>query len=402
MKVAALKEHRDGETRAALVPEVAKKLRDLGVSVTVERGAGEGARFPDSAYEEAGAVLAGSPAEALKGADVVFKVRRPTSEELQLIPEGALLIGLLDPYGDADAIKAYAQRGLAAFAMELVPRITRAQSMDVLSSQSNLAGYKAVIEAAAYYGRALPQMMTAAGSIAPARLFVMGAGVAGLQAVATGRRLGARVSATDVRPAAKEQVESLGASFVMVESEEAEAAETAGGYAREMSEDYKGRQAELVAETIPKQDIIITTAQIPGRPAPELVSEDMVKAMKPGSIIVDLAAEQGGNCALSKPGEVIEAHGVTIIGHRNMPGRVAADASQLYARNLFNFLKPLIDEESGTLRIDWADEILTGTCLARDGQVVHPDFGGTPIKPPDESEDECAEEASSASSQVSS
>jgi len=380
MKVAALKEHLNGETRAAMSPEVVKKLCDLGVSVTVEHGLGEGARLPDDAFGDAGAELADSPAAALRDADVLLKVQPPTPEELRQIPKGALLIGLLDPYRDADGPQAYAGQGVTAFSMELVPRITRAQSMDVLSSQSNLAGYKAVIDAAAQYGRALPQMMTAAGTIAPARVFVMGAGVAGLQAIATARRLGARVSATDVRPAAREQVESLGASFVMVESEETREAETSGGYAREMSEDYKRQQAELIAQTVPKQDIVITTALIPGRPAPELVSEEMVKAMKPGSIIVDLAVEQGGNCALSKPGEVIEMHGVTIMGHRNVPGRLAADASQLYSRNLFNFLKPLIDEESGTLQIDWNDEILKSSCLARDGQAVHPDFGGTPIE----------------------
>jgi H+-translocating NAD(P) transhydrogenase subunit alpha len=398
MKIAALKEHRDGETRAAVTPEVTKKLRELGLSVTVQRGLGEGAHIPDPAYEEAGAALADLPEKALEGADVVFKVRRPAADELKLIPRGAVLVGLLDPHNDADGLKAYADQGITAFAMELVPRITRAQGMDVLSSQSNLAGYKAVIDAAATYGRALPQMMTAAGTIAPARVFVMGAGVAGLQAIATAKRLGARVSATDVRPAAKEQVQSLGASFVMVETEETKAAETAGGYAREMSEDYKRQQAELIAETVPKQDIVITTALVPGRKAPILVTEDMVRAMRPGSVIVDLAVEQGGNCALSKPGEVIEAYGVAILGHRNMPGRLAADTSQLYARNLFNFLQPLVDPESRTLRIDWSDEIMKSTCLARDGQVVHPEFGGTPI----EVEPEAAESEASSNPQVSS
>ncbi|MFP3943415.1 MAG: Re/Si-specific NAD(P)(+) transhydrogenase subunit alpha [Alphaproteobacteria bacterium] len=398
MKIAALKEHRDGETRAAISPEVVKKLRDLDLSVTVQRGIGEGAHIPDAHYEEAGAALADSPAETLEGADVVLKVRRPAEDELKLMPEGAVLIGLLDPHNDSQGPKAYADQKVTAFTMELLPRITRAQTMDVLSSQSNLAGYKAVIDAAATYGQALPQMMTAAGTIAPARVFVMGAGVAGLQAIATAKRLGARVSATDVRPAAKEQVHSLGASFVMVETEETRAAETEGGYAREMSEDYKRQQAELIAETVPKQDIVITTALIPGRKAPVLVTEEMVKAMRPGSVIVDMAVEQGGNCALSKPGEVTEAHGVTIIGHKNMPGRLAADSSRLYARNLFNFLKPLIDEESKTLRFDWEDEILTSTCLAREGQAVHPDFGGTPIEPPPAAESESSSTTASEAS----
>jgi NAD(P) transhydrogenase subunit alpha len=279
---------------------------------------------------------------------------------------------MLDPLGRKDDAKAYAGAKITAFAMELVPRISRAQGMDVLSSQSNLAGYKAVLDAAHEYRRIMPMMMTAAGSIAPARVFVMGVGVAGLQAIATARRLGAVVSATDVRPATKEQVESLGAKFVMVESEETEEAETAGGYAKEMSEDYKQKQAALVADTIAKQDMVITTALIPGRPAPELVSEEMVKSMAAGSVINDLAAPAGGNCALTEPGQVVVRHGVTIIGHINVASRVAEDASLLYARNLLNFLIPLIDGETGALNIDWDDEIIKGAGLTRDGAVVHP------------------------------
>jgi NAD(P) transhydrogenase subunit alpha len=283
---------------------------------------------------------------------------------------------MLDPYRNRDQIKAYAEQGLSAFAMELVPRITRAQSMDVLSSQANLAGYKAVLDASAEFGRAFPMMMTAAGTIAPAKVFVMGAGVAGLQAIATARRLGAVVSATDVRPAAKEQVESLGASFVMVESEETKQAETAGGYAKEMSEDYKRKQAALVAEHIKKQDVVICTALIPGRPAPRLVSADMVKSMKPGSVIVDLAVETGGNCELSELDKVVEKHGIRIVGWGNVPARIAVDASALYARNLLNFLGLIVGKD-GALKIDPEDEIIKGSLLTRDGRIVHPAFAAT-------------------------
>jgi NAD(P) transhydrogenase subunit alpha len=293
-----------------------------------------------------------------------------------MLKRGATLIGMLAPYAARDQIAAYAERGIDAFAMELIPRITRAQTMDVLSSQSNLAGYKAVLDAAAEFGRAFPMMMTAAGTLAPARVLVMGAGVAGLQAIATARRLGAVVSATDVRPAAKEQVQSLGATFIAVEDEEFREAETAGGYAKEMSDAYKQKQAALIAETVKKQDVIITTALIPGRPAPVLLTEEMVKSMKPGSVIVDLAVEQGGNCALSEPGEVVDKHGVRIVGHLNVPSRLAVDASALYARNLLAFLTPLIDKEAGALKIDWEDEIVKGTALTRDGKVVHPAFSG--------------------------
>jgi NAD(P) transhydrogenase subunit alpha len=289
---------------------------------------------------------------------------------------GAVLVAMLDPYRNRDLVKALAAQGVTAFAMELVPRITRAQSMDVLSSQANLAGYKAVLDATSEFGRAFPMMMTAAGTIAPAKVFIMGAGVAGLQAIATARRLGAVVSATDVRPAAKEQVESLGASFVMVESEETNQAETAGGYAKEMSEDYKRKQAALVAEHIKKQDVVICTALIPGRPAPKLVSADMVRSMRPGSVIVDLAVENGGNCELSQEGQVVDANGVKIIGWSNVPSRIAVDATALYARNLFNFLGIIVAKD-GTLKIDPEDEIIKGSLLTRDGRVVHPAFAET-------------------------
>lgn len=374
MKLAIPKERLDEETRVAASPESVKKLAGLGLSVTVEAGAGGQSGMTDEAYRESGATIAPGAAEALKDADIIFKVRAPSDDELHLMKRGAMLAAILNPHGDPARLQKYASAGVNAFAMELMPRITRAQSMDVLSSQSNLAGYKAVIDAAAVFPRAFPMMMTAAGTIAPARVFVMGAGVAGLQAIATAKRLGAIVSATDVRAAAKEQVESLGGSFVMVELDDEEGGETAGGYAKEMSEDYKRRQAALVAETVQKQDIVITTALIPGRPAPVLVTEEMVQSMRRGSIIVDLAVEQGGNCPLSEPGQMVEKHGVWIMGHRNVPGRLPADASALYARNLVNFLTPLIEGESGVLKIDWNDEIIAGIALTRDGAVIHPAF----------------------------
>ena len=382
MKIAILKERRAYEARVAATPETVGRYRALGAEVAVEAGAGAAAAYPDDAYAAAGATIVNDATAALKGADIVLKMQGPTraaegavaaeGDELARIDDGAMLIGLLSPYGDDGSVKAYAAKRLTTFAMEFVPRITRAQSMDVLSSQSNLAGYKAVLDATAVFGRAMPMMMTAAGRINPARVFIMGAGVAGLQAIATARRLGAVVSATDVRPVAKEQVESLGATFVMVESEETASAETAAGYAREMSDDYKRRQAALVAETITKQDIVITTALIPGRPAPVLVTEDMVKSMKPGSVVVDLAVEQGGNCTLSEPGKVVRKHGVSIVGHLNVPSRVAVDASALYARNVLNFVTLMIDSETKALKIDWEDEIIQGTCLTRDGRIVHP------------------------------
>ena len=371
MKIAVPKERWPEEGRVAVSPEVAARYRKAGFTVQVETGAGAAARFPDDQYREAGADVVADPAAALKDADIVLTVRGLPEELLGAVKPGAVLLGMLDPLRARERVAAFARAGLTVFALELIPRITRAQAMDVLSSQANLAGYRAVIEAAEAFSRAFPMMMTAAGTIAPARVMVMGAGVAGLQAIATARRLGAVVSATDVRLAAKEQVESLGAKFVMVDDEEARQAETEGGYAKEMSEEYKRKQAALIAETLTKQDIAITTAQIPGRPAPVLITEEMVRSMRPGSVIVDLAVETGGNCALSKPGEVITVDGVTIIGYRNLPSRIATDASALYARNIWNFLEPHISEE-GALSFDFEDEIVAKTLVARDGEIVHP------------------------------
>lgn len=374
MLVAVPAERREHETRVAATPESCRKLRALGLEVAIERGAGERACFDDEEYDAEGARIVPDARTLLGEADLVFKVQRPLPEELEAMKPGATLIGMLAPYSDREGVQAYAQRRVDAFALEFLPRISRAQSMDVLSSQSNLAGYRAVIDAAATFGRAMPMMMTAAGTVAPARVMVLGAGVAGLQAIATARRLGAIVSATDVRPAAREQVESLGANFVMVESEESRAAETAGGYAREMSEDYRRRQAELVAETLKKQDIVICTALIPGRPAPRLVSEAMLASMKRGSVVVDLAVEQGGNCEGSRPGEVVSVHGVSVVGYRNVPGRLPVDASALYARNLYNFLAAFTDPATGVVQFDWEDELVKGVALTRAGEVVHPLF----------------------------
>ncbi len=374
MKIAVLKETRSGETRVAATPETVRKFIGLGASVTVQTGAGEAARFADADYKEAGADISPSAADAAQGAELVVKVLAPSSEELRVIGRGATLVGILAPYGDPDQLGAYARLGVDAMAMDFMPRITRAQSMDVLSSQSNLAGYKSVIDASAYYGRALPMMMTAAGTIAAAKVFVMGAGVAGLQAIATARRLGAIVSATDVRFAAKEQVESLGATFVTVDEEAMKEAETAGGYAKEMSEDFQKRQAEFVSEHIKKQDIVITTALIPGRSAPKLVSADMVQSMRAGSVIVDLAVEAGGNVELSRAGEAIETGGVTILGFNNVPGRLAADASGLYARNVFNFVSAFYDKDKNAFVADPEDDIIKGVALTRGGAIVHPAF----------------------------
>ena len=372
MKLAIPKERFDGETRVAASSDTVKKLTGLGFNVVVETGAGALSYVSDAEYTEAGATIAATAAETYADADVIFKVRRPEDDEIGMIKKGAMLAAIMNPHGEKERIAKLAAAGVNTFAMEFMPRITRAQSMDVLSSQSNLAGYKAVIDAAATFTRAMPMMMTAAGTIAPARVFVFGAGVAGLQAIATAKRLGAIVSATDVRRVAAEQIESLGGTFIMVEDDEDGDGETAAGYAKEMSEDYKRRQAELVAEHIKKQDIVITTALIPGRAAPVLVSEEMVKSMKPGSVIVDLAVEQGGNCPLSVAGEVVEKYGVTILGHKNVAGRLPVNASALYSRNLFNFIQPLVDTEKGVLAIDWEDEVITGTLLTKDGAVVHP------------------------------
>jgi NAD(P) transhydrogenase subunit alpha len=372
--IAVPKERLAGETRVAATPETVKKFTGLGASVTVEAGAGAASRFADADYEAAGARIAPDEASALKDADIVLKVRGPESSELALMKRGAILAGLLSPATDKALPAALAAAGITGFAMEFLPRISRAQAMDVLSSQANLAGYKAVIDAAAIFGRAMPMMMTAAGTIAPARVLVMGAGVAGLQAIATAKRLGAIVSATDVRPATKEQVESLGGTFVAVMDDEFKEAQTAAGYAKEMSKEYQAKQAALIAETIRKQDIVITTALIPGRKAPVLVTEEMVQSMRPGSVIVDLAAEQGGNCPLTQAGEICERHGVTLVGYTNLPGRLAADASSMYARNLFNFAGLIIDKKAGAIALNWDDEIIKGAGLTRDGAVVHPAF----------------------------
>ena len=371
MRIAVARELEPGETRVAATPETVKKMKALGADVAVEPGAGANAGIPDAEFTTAGAAVASG---AVKDADVVLKVRRPVPSELSAYKRGALVIAMMDPYGQDAAVRDMANAGIAAFAMELLPRITRAQTMDVLSSQANLAGYRAVIDAAAEYGRVLPMMMTAAGTVPAARVFVMGAGVAGLQAIATARRLGAIVTGTDVRPAAKEQVESLGAKFIAVEDEEFKQAETAAGYAKEMSKEYQAKQAALVAEHLKKQDIVITTALIPGRPAPRLISREMVLSMRPGSVIVDLAVERGGNCELAKPGDVVIVNDVKIVGHLNVPGRVAASASSLYARNLFAFLEVLLDKKQKILAVNWDDEIIKATALTRDGAVIHPSF----------------------------
>jgi NAD(P) transhydrogenase subunit alpha len=375
MKIAIPAETESGEPRVAATPETVKKLRGLGADVVVERGAGLKSGILDTDYEAAGATIAGDDARTVEDADVVLKVRRPSGAELPDYKKGAAVIAIMDPFGHEDALRAMADTGVNAFAMELMPRITRAQVMDVLSSQANLAGYRAVIDGAAEYGRALPMMMTAAGTVPAARVFVMGAGVAGLQAIATARRLGAVVTATDVRPAAKEQVESLGAKFIAVVDDEFKQAETAGGYAKEMSKEYQAKQAALVAEHIKKQDIVITTALIPGRPAPRLISAGMVASMRPGSVLVDLAVERGGNVEGAKADEIVQdANGVKIVGYANVPGRLAATSSSLYARNIYAFVETLVDKEQKTLAINWDDEIVKATALTRDGAIVHPSF----------------------------
>ena len=391
MKIAIPRERRAGELRVAASPETVKKLKGLGLDVVVESGAGLGSSLPDQVYADAGATIAPDAASALADADIVLKVQRPLIaqdvergegdlDELALIKRGALLLAILNPYNSRDHVAAYAAAGVNAFAMEFMPRITRAQVMDVLSSQANLAGFKAVVDAASEYGRAFPMMMTAAGTVPPAKAFIMGVGVAGLQAIATAKRLGAIVSATDVRPAVKEQVQSLGGSFVAVENEEFKQAETSGGYAKEMSDDYKRQQAALVAEHIKKQDIVITTALIPGRKAPVLVTREHVASMKPGSVIIDLAVEQGGNVEGSELGKVVTTdNGVKIVGHANYPSRIAESASLLYAKNLLALLQSLHDKEpqengKGRVTLNWDDEIVKAIALTRDGQVVHPAF----------------------------
>ncbi len=386
MKIAVVKERRPGETRVAATPETVKKFVALGCDVIVESNSGQTSNISDGDYKEAGASIAQSTADAVNGADAIIKVARPMTgnepgvdgyDEIAGFPAGAILVAGLQALTQKDMVAALAKQNVTAFAMELMPRISRAQSMDILSSQSNLAGYKAVVDAAATFGRAVPMMITAAGTIAPARVVVFGAGVAGLQAIATAKRMGAVVLATDVRYAAKEQVESLGGKFIVVDEEAMKAAETEGGYAKEMSDDFKKKQAEAVRAEVVKADIIVTTALIPGRPAPKLVTADMVSEMKAGSIIVDLAVEAGGNVDGSRLDEVaVTDNGVTILGHANVAARLARDASALYARNLFNFLSPMIDKKSGALTIDWEDELVNGTLVTKDGAIVHPGLTG--------------------------
>ncbi|CAL8975991.1 NAD(P) transhydrogenase subunit alpha part 1 [Rhodoplanes serenus] len=371
MKIAICAEADAAEPRVAGTPETVKKIKALGADVAVEPGAGLKSGILDADYEAAGATVS---RDAVRDADIVLKVRRPNEMELTAYKKGALVIAIMDPYGHEAALAALARAGVVAFAMELMPRITRAQVMDVLSSQANLAGYRAVIDAAAEYGRAFPMMMTPAGTVPAAKAFIMGVGVAGLQAIATARRLGAIVTATDVRPAVKEQVASLGAKFIAVEDEEFKQAETAGGYAKEMSKEYQAKQAALVAEHVKKQDIVITTALIPGRPAPRLITAEMVASMKPGSVIVDLAVERGGNVEGAKPGAVVEINGVKIVGHLNVAGRLAASSSALYAKNLYAFLEVLIDKKTKAIALNWDDEIVKATALTKDGAVVHPNF----------------------------
>ena len=380
MRIGVPKEIVPGETRIAASPDSIRKFTALGVEVLVESGAGVGAQMSDEVLAEAGAHIVVDAKTVYGDAELVTKVRAPlcdgnAADELSFMNSDTVLVGLLSPLQQREQVGRYASHGVTSFAMELIPRISRAQSMDALSSQSNIAGYKAVIDAADHFGRILPMMMTAAGTVAPARVVVLGAGVAGLQAIATAKRLGGLVSAFDVRPAVKEQVESLGAKFISVDADAGDA-ETAGGYAREMGDLYKARQAALIHETLTKQDICITTAQIPGKPAPELITEAMVKDMKPGSVIVDLAVESGGNCALSAYDQVVVRHGVTIIGHANYPARVPVDTSTLYARNLFNFIKPMVNQESHALEIDWEDEVVRGALLTKGGEVVNPVLKG--------------------------
>jgi H+-translocating NAD(P) transhydrogenase subunit alpha len=377
MKIAILKERRPHETRVAATPETVKKLKALGAEITIEAGAGVAAAYTDQAYLDAGANIVPDAASAAAASDIIFKIQRPMSaeegvDELALLRSGQTLMSPLGALTNNELVAALAAKGVQAFALELIPRITRAQSMDILSSQANLAGYKAVLLAADNFGRIFPQMMTPGGTLAPARAFIMGVGVAGLQAIATARRLGAIVTATDVRPATKEQVQSLGGKFVAVEDEEFKAAETSGGYAKEMSTEYRTKQAALVAEHIKLQDIVITTALIPGRKAPVLVGEDMVKTMKPGSVIVDMAVEQGGNCPLSEYGKIVVKHGVKIVGPANLPAELPTDSSALFSRNLLNFITPMVNKETKALKVDLNDEVVKGTLVTRDGQVVHP------------------------------
>jgi len=379
MKIAVPKERLSDELRVAASPDSIKKLNALGFDVTIEAGAGEGASFSDDALKEAGATISSDASSAIQGSDIVLKIRGPVADagdDLSQYTSSTILIASLSALGNIEAMEKLAATGVTAFAMELLPRITRAQSMDILSSQSNLAGYKAVLDAASELGRAYPMMMTAAGTIRPAKVFIMGVGVAGLQAIATAKRMGAVVTATDVRPATKEQVESLGGKFLEVDPEMEKDAQTEGGYAKEMPPEYFEKQKQVVAEHIKKQDVVITTALIPGRPAPVLVTAEMVASMPDGAVIVDLAVEAGGNCPLSELGKIVKKDGVSIIGHANVPSRIAEDASQLFAKNLVNFITPLVDPETKSLNIDWEDEIIQGTLVCKDGKVVHPRLTG--------------------------
>ena len=377
MKIAVIKERWADEARTPISPDSVKKYVALGFEVLVETGSGDGASISDAALKEAGAAIVPSADVAISDADIILTVQRPfsrtdqTADNVSKMKRGAILIGSLSAQSNPEQVKIYAEQGLTSFAMELLPRISRAQSMDVLSSQSNLAGYKAVLDAANEYHSAFPMMMTAAGTIPPARILILGAGVSGLQAIATARRLGAVVSAYDVRPAVKEQVQSLGAIFLEVDSDNSHDAETVGGYAKEMTDEYKSRQAEVLREALIKTDIAICTALIPGRPAPVLIPEETVQAMRSGAVIVDLAVEQGGNCPISELGKVVVKHGVTIVGHANVPSRLASDASKLYAKNLQNFVTPLVNTETKELEIDWADEIVKGCLVTHNGKVVH-------------------------------
>ncbi|MCI5050413.1 MAG: Re/Si-specific NAD(P)(+) transhydrogenase subunit alpha [Rickettsiales bacterium] len=372
MKIAICKETASHESRAAISPDAIKKYVGLGAEIHVQSGATEASAISDDKLKDAGATIHASVEDTCKNADLLLSVQAPTEAMLNALPKDAAIIGMLDPFNDKNDIELYKTSKRTSFTLELLPRISRAQSMDVLSSQSNLAGYRSVIEAAQSFGKVIPMMMTAAGTVPPAKVLVLGAGVAGLQAIATAKRLGAVVSAFDVRPAVKEQVESLGAKFIEVEAEEEEG-ETSGGYAKEMSEDYQRKQSELIHETLKSQDICITTALIPGKPAPELITTDMLKDMKDGSVIVDLAVIAGGNCKSSKLDKVSTAHGVTLIGYSNMPSRAAVDATPLYARNLFNFVSTLmIDKENKKLDIQWDDELIQGTLLTKDGDITHP------------------------------
>jgi NAD(P) transhydrogenase subunit alpha len=382
MQIGVLKERRAGESRVAISPDTIKKFSALGAKVTVETGAGAGSSLSDAAFQEAGATIAPNAAGAAGGADMVFKIQKPMTaaegvDEIGYLKTGSILIAHLNALTDKALMQALASKGVTSFALELMPRISRAQSMDILSSQSNLAGYKAVVDAAATFGKAMPMMMTAAGTIAPARVLIFGAGVAGLQAIATAKRMGAVVYATDVRYATKEQVESLGGKFIVVDEEKMKAAQTAGGYAKEMDDDFKKKQAEAVHAEVLKADIVITTALIPGRPAPNLVTAAMVAGMKNGSVIVDLAAEAGGNVAGTVKDQVtVTSNGVTILGYTNMASRLGRDASSLFAKNILNFVTPMLEKGTGALKINWDDELVKGTLVTKDGALVHPSLAG--------------------------